>query len=289
MSSVPGQGKAGQGLLARLWGAGFLPSKHQGVRMRSSGDPVLYLGNPDGVTADRRRAMLDRLQELNRHQLAAQGDPETEARIAHYEMAFRMQASVPELAEIKDEPESTWKLYGEEARKPGTFARNCLMARRLAERSVSFIQLYHRGWDVHDGLTKRLPSLARETDQASAALVTDLKQRGLLDDTIVIWGGEFGRTCYAQGPANRQNYGRDHHGRSFSIWMAGGGMKQGHIHGSSDEFGFNLLDDGIHVHDLHATLLHQLGIDHEQLTYRFQGRRFRLTDIHGKVVKEILA
>jgi hypothetical protein len=288
MTSVPGVGSAGQGLLARLWGAGFLPSKHQGVQLRGSGDPVLYLSDPAGITRDRRRAILDHLQKLNHHQFASQGDPETEARIAQYEMAFRMQSSVPDLADLSSEPESTWKLYGEDAKKPGTFARNCLLARRLAERGVNFIQLYHRGWDVHGGLTKKLPNLARETDQASAALVTDLKQRGLLEDTIVIWGGEFGRTCYAQGPANRDNYGRDHHGRCFSLWMAGGGIKPGMKYGATDDFGFNITENPIHVHDLHATLLHQLGVDHEQLTHRFQGRQYRLTDIHGKVMHDLL-
>ncbi|WP_425511006.1 DUF1501 domain-containing protein [Haloferula helveola] len=289
MTSVPGEGAAGQGLLARLWGAGFLPSKHQGVLLRGGQDPVLYLGNPSGMTRARRRRMLDSLQELNRQQFASQGDPETEARIAQYEMAFRMQASVPELTDLDSEPESTWKLYGEDAKKPGTFARNCLLARRLAERGVNFIQLYHRGWDVHGGLTKKLPMLARETDQASAALVTDLKQRGLLEDTIVIWGGEFGRTCYAQGPARRDAYGRDHHGRCFSLWMAGGGFKPGFEYGKTDEFGFNITENPVHVHDLHATLMHQLGIDHERLTYRFQGRQYRLTDVHGHVVKDLLA
>jgi len=289
MTSVPSKGTSGQGLLARLWGAGFLSSKHQGVQLRGHGDPVLYLSNPAGMDRARRRSMLDRLQELNRMQAERFGDPETEARISQYEMAFRMQSSVPELTDLSDEPESTWKLYGDEARKPGSFARNCLLARRLAERGTRFIQLYHRGWDVHRGLVDRVPVLCRDTDQPSAALVLDLKRRGLLDDTLVIWGGEFGRTCYAQGDASHDKYGRDHHGRSFSLWMAGGGIKPGLVHGATDDFGFNITDKPIHVHDFHATLLHQLGIDHERLTHRFQGRQFRLTDVHGKVMRELLA
>ena len=217
------------------------------------------------------------------------GDPEIETRIAQYEMAFRMQTSVPELADAKSEPESVYKLYGDEARKPGTFAANCLQARRLAERNVRFIQLYHRGWDHHGGLTEKLPALAKDTDQASAALVQDLKQRGMLDDTLVIWGGEFGRTPYAQGPVKPDSYGRDHHGRVFSLWMAGGGVKKGHSHGASDDYGFNVAEGGVHIHDLHATMLHLLGIDHQKLTFLFQGRQFRLTDVAGNVVREILA
>lgn len=289
MTSVPSKGTSGQGLLARLWGSGFLPSKHQGVQLRSHGDPVLYLSDPAGMTPGRRRVMLDRMQHLNRLQAGRFGDPETEARIAQYEMAFRMQSSVPELTDLSGEPGSTWDLYGPEARKPGTFARNCLMARRLAERGVRFIQLYHRGWDVHSDLTDRVPVLCRDTDQASAALVRDLKQRGLLEDTLVVWGGEFGRTCYAQGKAKAEDYGRDHHGRCFSIWMAGGGIKPGIVYGATDDFGFNITEHPMHVHDFHATLLHQLGIDHERLTHRFQGRQFRLTDVHGKVYRDLLA
>ena len=289
LNSVPSEGSPDQGLLARLWGAGFLPSKHQGVQLRGSGDPVLYLKDPAGITRDRRRSLLDSLGEMNRLQLAQAGDPEIETRIAQYEMAFRMQASVPGLMDFKNESETTYKLYGESSRQPGTFARNCLLARRLAERGVRFIQLYHRGWDHHGGLTKRIPVLAQDVDQGSAALVTDLKQRGMLEDTLVIWGGEFGRTVYAQGGANFENYGRDHHGKTFSIWMAGGGIKPGHTHGASDDFGFNVVSDGVHVHDLQATILHCMGINHEKLTYLFQGRQFRLTDVHGKVVKGVLA
>lgn len=289
LNSLPSNGMPDQGLLARLWGAGFLPSRHQGVQFRSAGDPVLHLSNPPGVSRQIRRAMLDGLAEINRHRYEAEGDPEIETRVAQYEMAFRMQASVPELANLADEPAETFELYGPASRKPGTFAANCILARRLAERNVRFIQLYHRGWDHHGGLTEKLPSMARDVDQPSAALIVDLKRRGLLDDTLVIWGGEFGRTVYSQGPLKRDSYGRDHHGRVFSMWMAGGGVKRGHTYGRSDEFGFNVAEGGIHVHDLQATILHLMGIDHEKLTYRFQGRQFRLTDVAGKVVKGILA
>lgn len=289
LNSVPSNGMPDQGLLARLWGAGFLPSRYQGVQFRSAGDPVLHLSNPPGITRERRRGLLDGLAELNGQLHKRVGDPEIETRIAQYEMAFRMQASVPELADTSREPDHVYALYGEEARKPGTFASNCLLARRLAERNVRFIQLYHRGWDHHGGLTDKLPALARDTDQPAAGLVMDLKQRGMLDDTLVIWGGEFGRTPYAQGTLKPDNYGRDHHGRVFSMWMAGGGVKRGHVHGSSDDFGFNVAENGVHVHDLQATLLHLMGIDHQKLTFLSQGRQFRLTDVSGKVVKEVIA
>ena len=288
MNSLPSNGNADQGLLSRLWGSGFLPSKHQGVQLRSTGDPVLYLNDPAGMTRERRRTMLDGLGEMNRLALQQEGDPEIETRIAQYEMAFRMQASVPDLLDLKNESEATYQLYGEEAKKPGTFARNCLMARRLAERGVRFIQLYHRGWDHHGDLVGRIKGQAFDVDQASAGLITDLKQRGMLDDTLVIFGGEFGRTVYAQGGASHDNYGRDHHGKAFSLWMAGGGIKRGLSYGKTDDFGFNVIENPVHVHDLHATLLQCLGIDHERLTYRFQGRSFRLTDVHGKVIKELL-
>jgi len=289
LNSLPSNGQPDQGLLSRLWGSGFLPSRHQGVQFRSAGDPVLHLSNPKNVTAAQRRMQLDGLSALNKHLFEQAGDPEIETRIAQYEMAFRMQTSVPELSDVSKEPDHIFELYGEAARKPGTFAANCLLARRLAERDVRFIQLYHRGWDHHGGLTEKLPQLAKDVDQPSAALITDLKQRGLLKDTLVIWGGEFGRTPYGQGIVKPDSYGRDHHGRVFSLWMAGGGVKSGHIHGASDEFGFSVAEGGVHVHDLQATILHLLGIDHQKLTFKFQGRQFRLTDVHGRVVKEILA
>ena len=289
LNSLPSNGQADQGLLARLWGAGFLPSRYQGVQFRSGGDAVLHLSNPPGVTREQRRMQLDGLAALNQRVRERVGDPEIETRIAQYEMAFRMQASVPELVDLSNEPESVFAMYGPEAKKPGTFAANCILARRLAERNVRFIQLYHRGWDHHGGLTDKLPSLAKDIDQPSAALVRDLKQRGMLDDTLVIWGGEFGRTPYAQGPSKPDSYGRDHHGRVFSMWMAGGGVKGGLSWGQSDEYGFNVAEGGVHVHDLQATILHLLGIDHERLTFPFQGRQFRLTDVHGRVVKEIIS
>ena len=289
LNSTPSNGMPDQGLLARLWGAGFLPSKYQGVQFRSAGDPVLHLSNPPGLTRERRRSLLDGLASLNERQHRRAGDPEIETRIAQYEMAFRMQASVPELVDMSGEPEHVHALYGVDSRKPGSFAANCLLARRLAERNVRFIQLYHRGWDHHAGLTQKLPVLARDTDQPSAGLILDLKQRGMLDDTLVIWGGEFGRTPYAQGTPKPDSYGRDHHGRVFSLWMCGGGVKPGHVHGSSDDYGFNVAEGGVHIHDLQATILYLLGIDHEKLTYLSQGRQFRLTDVSGRVVKEIVA
>jgi hypothetical protein len=281
--------KGGQPLVSRLWGSGFLPSKYEGVRFRSGEDPVLYLGNPAGVNAGSRRQMLDRLNDLHRLQAGKTPASEIEARIARYEMAFRMQASVPEVADLTSEPDHVYDLYGKDARTPGTYAANCLLARRLAERGVRFIQLYHPGWDQHGGIGKSLPVQCRETDQASAALVRDLKQRGLLDDTLVVWGGEFGRTNYCQGKLDPDNFGRDHHPRCFSIWMAGGGIKGGHAHGETDPYGYNIVSGGVHVHDLHATMLRLLGIDHERLTFKYQGRYFRLTDIAGKVVHELIA
>jgi len=289
MNSVPSKGPPDQGLLARLWGPGFLPSRHQGVLLRSGVNPVLYLNDPPGIDRARRRALLDGLGELNQLEFARVGDPEIETRIAQYEMAFRMQSSVPELVDLSKEGEAVFQLYGEEARKPGTFARNCLLARRLCERGVRFIQLYHRGWDHHGDLTERLPVGCRDIDQAAAALITDLRARGMLSETLVVWTGEFGRTCYAQGAANRDKYGRDHHGRAFSAWLAGGGIKGGTSWGGSDDFGFNVTHDPVHVHDLQATILHCLGIDHQRLTYRYQGRLFRLTDVEGAPVTGILA
>ena len=275
-----------QPLYDRLWGSGFLSSKHQGVKFRSQGDPVLYLSDPAAGTRPQRRALLDRLAKLNSLREREIGDPEISTRIAQYEMAYRMQASVPELADVSGEPASTFRLYGEEAKQPGTHAANCLLARRLAERGVRFIQVFHRGWDHHSNVRGNLPTLAKQTDQGSAALITDLKQRGMLEETLVIWGGEFGRTVYAQG--NPKSFGRDHHPRCFSIWMAGGGIRGGQTYGETDDFCYNVVDNPVHVHDFHATILHCLGIDHERLTYRFQGRDYRLTDVHGKVVKGIL-
>nr|WP_207310242.1 DUF1501 domain-containing protein [Rubinisphaera italica] len=276
-----------QPLYDRLWGSGFLPSKYQGVKFRSQGDPVLYLNDPTGRSNSDRRTMLDRLEKLNRMHEEAIGDPEISSRIAQYEMAYRMQTSVPELADTSDEPASTFDLYGEDAKQPGSHAANCLLARRLAERGVRFIQVFHRGWDHHSNVQKYLPTLAKETDQGSAGLIQDLKQRGMLDETLVIWAGEFGRTVYSQG--NPNTFGRDHHPRCFSIWMAGGGIKPGISYGQTDDYCYNIAENPVHVHDFHATLLQCLGINHEDLTYRFQGRDFRLTDVHGKVVREILS
>ena len=280
---------ADQPLYDRLWGSGFLPTKYQGVKLRSAGDPVLYLSNPPGLDAAARRRMLDDLARLNRLKLAESGDPEVATRIAQYEMAFRMQTSVPELTDLSREPAHVFDLYGPESRKPGTFAANCLLARRLAERGVRFIQLFHRGWDQHTHLPKQIRGQCRDTDQPSAALLLDLKRRGLLDDTLVVWGGEFGRTVYCQGTLTAQDYGRDHHPRCFTVWLAGGGAKAGVAHGETDDFSYNVTRDPVHVHDLHATMLHLLGIDHTRLTYKFQGRDFRLTDVHGNVVKPVLA
>ncbi len=285
----PGQGSGGQPLYDRLWGSGFLPSKYQGVKFRSVGDPVLYLSNPPGFSADRRRDFLDALGELNKLALDDFGDPEIATRIAQYEMAYKMQSSVPELTDLSKEPQSTFDLYGEDARKPGTFAANCLLARRLAERGVRFIQLFHRDWDHHANLPKELPKRCKESDQAAAALVTDLKARGMLDDTLVVWGGEFGRTVYCQGRLTDNDYGRDHHPRCFTMWVAGGGINPGLTYGASDDYCYNVTENPVHVHDLQATILHCLGIDHTKLTYLFQGRHFRLTDVEGLVVKPLLA
>ena len=281
--------EADQPLYTRLWSSGFLPSKFQGVQFRGQGDAVLYLSNPPGVSASGRRRMLDGLAELNGMAAAESGDPEVQARIAQYELAFRMQSSVPDLTDISGESKETLEMYGPDVEKPGSYARNCLLARRMAERGVRFIQLYHRGWDQHGNLPRRIREQCADTDQPSAALVKDLKQRGLLDDTLVVWGGEFGRTVYCQGKITADNYGRDHHGRCYTVWMAGGGTKAGLTYGETDDYCYNIVRDPVHIHDLNATMLHCLGIDHERLTYRFQGRDFRLTDIAGKLVRGVLA
>lgn len=278
-----------QPIYDRLWGSGFLPTSHQGVKFRSQGDPVLYLNDPGGNKMTESRAMLDRLNALNQIRANKVGDPEILTRIAQYEMAYRMQTSVPELTDLSDEPESTFKLYGEDARIPGTHAANCLMARRLAERGVRFIQLFHRGWDHHFDVPRNLPKQCKETDQGSGALIADLRDRGLLDDTLVIWGGEFGRTTYSQGTLTATKYGRDHHPKCFSVWMAGGGVKGGISHGETDDFCYNIAEDPVHIHDLHATIMHLMGIDHERFTHRFQGRDYRLTDVHGHIINDILA
>ena len=277
-----------QNLNMQAWSNGFLPSHHQGVQFRSGYDPVLFLSNPAGIDRESRRRELDYLQQLEAEQKSVWGDPEFDSKLSQYEMAYRMQTSVPEVTDLSDEPDYIFDLYGPEARIPGTYAANCLLARRLAERDVRFIQLYHLGWDQHGNLPKDIKRMARSSDQASAALVTDLKQRGLLDDTIVVWGGEFGRTSFSQGRLRKDNYGRDHHPRCFSMWMAGGGFKPGTVYGKTDDFSYNLAQDGVHIHDFQATLLHLLGVDHERLTFKHQGRRYRLTDVHGHVVKDIL-
>ena len=275
-------------LYARLWGSGFLPSNHQGVALAGAGDPVLYLSNPAGIDERARRDQLDVIAELNRQQLAVHHDPEIVTRIAQYEMAFRMQTSVPELTDLSGESEATLDAYGPQSRQRGTFAANCLLARRMAERGVRFIQLYHRGWDQHYNLPSDLTLQCRDVDQPAAALIQDLKQRGLLEETLVVWGGEFGRTTYSQGKLEPNNYGRDHHGRCFTMWLAGGGIRAGLQYGATDDFCYNVVKDGVHVHDLNATLLNQLGVDHTRLTYRFQGRDYRLTDVEGTVVKGVL-
>lgn len=290
MTSVTKNTTCGQIFYDFYWGNGFLPSRFQGVKFRGSSDPVLYLENPSGMSRAMRRRWLDDLGRLNELKLADYGDPEIATRISQYELAFKMQASVPELTDLRDESEETLALYGPQVKEPGTFAYNCLMARRLAERGVRFVQLMHAGWDQHSTLTTELYDQCRDTDQPSAGLIIDLKRRGMLDDTLVIWGGEFGRTPFIQGDfTNRARWGRDHHPYAFTMWMAGGGTKPGYCHGETDDLGFNVVKDGVHVHDFQATLLHLLGIDHERLTYRFQGRDFRLTDVHGHVVRDVIA
>jgi hypothetical protein len=278
-----------QALADRMWGSGFLPTKYSAVKFRSGADPVLYLSNPAGYDAKMRRRFLDDLGKLNHLEEQEYQDPEITTRIAQYELAYRMQSSVPELTDLSKEPEHVMEMYGPDAHKPGSFAANCILARRLAERGVRFIQLFHRGWDQHNNLPREIRGQCLQTDQPSAALIQDLKERGMLDDTLVVWGGEFGRTVYSQGTLTETNYGRDHHPRCFSIWMAGGGIKPGMTYGETDEFSYNVVRDHMDVHDLHATILHCLGVDHTQLTYKFQGRRFRLTDVKGNVVKAILA
>ncbi len=279
-----------QAIYNRLWGAGFLPSKHAGVLLRNSGDPVLYLSNPKGVSDQIRRQVLDSLKRMNQRQLGIVGDPETAARIDQYEMGFRMQKSVPDLVDLKGESEKTFELYGPDSRKPGTFAHSCLLARRLAERGVRFTQIFHRGWDQHGNLTGDLPKQCRDIDQPSYALIQDLKERGLLDETLVIWGGEFGRTAYCQGGLSRKNYGRDHHPRCFTMWMAGAGIRGGVVHGETDDFGYNVVRDPVHINDFNATVLHQLGIDHERFSVKHQGLDVRLTGVeNARVVREILA
>ncbi len=281
-------GSGDQPLYDRLWGSGFLPTRYAGVKFRSLGDPVLFLSNPPGISSQLRRGLLDDLAAMNQLKLQETGDPEISTRISQYEMAYRMQTSVPELTDISSEPVSTFDLYGEDAKKPGTFAWNCLLARRLCERGVRFVQLFHRGWDQHLELPKNITLQCRVTDQPTAALVQDLKQRGLLEDTLVVWGGEFGRTVYCQGKLTPEDYGRDHHPRCFTIWLAGAGIKSGVTIGETDDFSYNIVRDPVHIHDLNATILHVLGIDHTKLTFKFQGRHYRLTDVHGELVQSIL-
>ncbi|WP_273565481.1 DUF1501 domain-containing protein [Maribacter halichondriae] len=278
----------GQPLYSRLWGNGFLPTEHQGVQFRSGKDPVLYLSDPENYDGTDRRKMLDYLGKLNEVQYDAYGDPEINARMAQYEMAFRMQTSVPEVTDMSDEPDYIFEMYGEDSRDPGTYAANCLMARKLLEKDVKFVQLYHQGWDQHIGCPGGVRNQNRLTDQANAALIKDLKQRGMLEDTLVIWGGEFGRTVYSQGQLTADNYGRDHHPKAFTMWMTGAGVKSGFTYGETDDFSYNVVKDPVHVHDFHATLLHLFGIDHERLTFKHQGRRYRLTDVHGHVVRDLL-
>ncbi len=303
LHSKVSSGKPNQPVYPRLWGSGFLPSQYQGVSLRSAGDPVLYLQDPAGMDRSTRRAMLDDVSALNHAELDSFGDPEISARIKQYELAYRLQASVPDLMDLSKEPAETMELYGKDAHEPGTFAANCLLARRMVQRGVRFIQIFHRGWDLHSDLPTDIPSQAKDIDQGCAALIKDLKRTGLLEDTLVVWGGEFGRTVYCQGPLSHTNYGRDHHPRAFTMWMAGGGVKPGMVYGQTDDFGYNIVDkDGqiidpkedvmtpgaVHIHDLQATILNQLGIDHTKLTYRYQGRDFRLTDVTGHVIKDLL-
>ncbi len=278
-----------QPLYDRLWGSGFLPTQYQGVKFRNQGDPVLYLSNPGGVDRNIRREMLDEVGALNRIEKAAIGDPEIDTRISQYELAFRMQASVPSLTDLSKEPQSVIDMYGPDVHRPGSYAANCLLARRLAESGVRFVQLFHMGWDHHGGLPKAIKGQCYDTDQATSALIMDLKQRGLLDDTLVVWGGEFGRTVYSQGGLTSTDYGRDHHPRCFSIWMTGGGVKRGMTLGETDDYCYNIVKDPVSVHDLNATMMHLMGVDHKRLTYRYQGRDYRLTDVYGDVVKQILA
>lgn len=279
----------GQGVYSKLWTNGFLDSIHQGVQFSSGEDPILYLNNPEGMDMASRKKMLDHLATLNEMGYEEFGDPEIHAKIKQYEMAYRMQTAVPEITDLSREPDHIIKMYGPDCLVPGTYAANCLLARKLSEAGVRFVQLYHQGWDQHGNLVGEMPMQAQDVDRASAALITDLKQRGLLDETLVIWGGEFGRTNYCQGKLTEENYGRDHHPRCYSLWMAGGGVKAGITYGETDEFGYNIIKDPVHVHDLHATILHLMGMQHEQLTFKYLGRRFRLTDVHGKLVKGILA
>ncbi len=281
-------GAGSQALFSRLWGSGFLPTRYQGVALRSSGDPVLYLSNPPGVADSTRRRMLDGLNKLNQKLHVEIGDPEINTRIAQYEMAYRMQTSVPELTDISSEPKHVLDLYGPDVHSPGTFAANCLLARRMAERGVRFTQVYIRGWDHHGDLVPNIKKQCQDIDRACAGLIKDLKMRGMFDDTLVVWGGEFGRTVYCQGPLSRENYGRDHHPRCFTMWMAGAGVKRGIVYGETDDFSYNVVENPVHIHDINATILHLMGIDHTRLTFRFQGRDYRLTDVHGSVVKDIL-
>jgi hypothetical protein len=277
-----------QALSSRFWGSGFLPSEHQGCRLRNGNDPVLFLKDPEGVTHEDRRRMLDLVGELNQSEAEKSLDPEVRTRIAQYEMAHRMQMSVPELTDFSDEDEETLALYGPDARKPGTFAASCLLARRLAERGVRFIQLYMRGWDAHNNLPKEIREQSKAVDQPQAALITDLRRRGMLDDTLILWAGEFGRTVYSQGTLTKDNYGRDHHPRCFTVWLAGGGIRPGITYGRTDDYSYNILENPVDAHDLHATMLHLLGMDHTRLSYRYQGRDFRLTDVFGKVNRDLI-